>query len=433
MGIFDVKVGYEPDPSAKYRDIDPPNKVMMARAAEPPNPVLPRRNDKRSAGLQRVAAGSWPALKDGTLMEHHRADGCIYLGEMMVGRAHGYGQLCVPVDEDHRAPRRHTRLRNVERTRNLTATMGSTVRDVTSGIADIEEMVFGSSKSHRLLYEGQWVDGLREGEGTQYYKLGETYNGEWEADVKHGAGRMEYRSGDVYEGEWRDDHRHGVGTMFYAKGDVFVGSWMNDVKEGIGALFWATKGSKYEGEWSKGRPVTGAVARIEPEEVEALQARDVHVNTTVPDIQLPDCGLKAPEQVVYEEVRKIRIQRSVSRGLFDRMPTMPNYLRDKVRRPVQLGTFPERILERLRHSFTLVAGNGGGPLDCIRQYQLREVLARGGLHPESDEINALLGRLAVPGVDAADLLISKEDFLREIHSFRLVEEDVHNDLKQGFL
>ena len=65
-------------------------------------------------------------------------------------------------------------------------------------------------------YEGEWVDGKINGQGTLWYADGDQYQGEWRDGKMHGRGTYTYADGDQYEGDWRDDRRHGKGTVVYA-------------------------------------------------------------------------------------------------------------------------------------------------------------------------------------------------------------------------
>jgi hypothetical protein len=45
---------------------------------------------------------------------------------------------------------------------------------------------------------------------------------------------MRYANGDVYEGEWRNNAKNGQGIMRYANGDVYTGDWIDDeINRGI--------------------------------------------------------------------------------------------------------------------------------------------------------------------------------------------------------
>ncbi len=74
-----------------------------------------------------------------------------------------------------------------------------------------------------LQYEGDWLQGTKEGNGTRYYHNGETYSGDFVANIRHGRGRYFFASGDMYAGEWVDDKRTGHGTYYYVNGDIFTG------------------------------------------------------------------------------------------------------------------------------------------------------------------------------------------------------------------
>jgi hypothetical protein len=94
-------------------------------------------------------------------------------------------------------------------------------------------------------YEGQWVNGMREGTGAFYIldsatkKHKKQYHGSWRANFKDGLGVFFYQNGDRYEGSWVHGHRTGKGSHFYASGDVYVGDWIEDQRSGWGRL---TKG-----------------------------------------------------------------------------------------------------------------------------------------------------------------------------------------------
>ena len=43
---------------------------------------------------------------------------------------------------------------------------------------------------------------------------------------------MKYNNGDLYNGEWKNDLKEGEGTIKYNNGDIYDGNWKNDLKEG---------------------------------------------------------------------------------------------------------------------------------------------------------------------------------------------------------
>jgi hypothetical protein len=96
-------------------------------------------------------------------------------------------------------------------------------------------------------YEGQWVDGKREGKGTFSYG-GNTYSGYWKADKHHGKGRYQYSNGDVYIGYWDNGLQQGKGQLKTADSSFFVGNWNKGLREAKGVIRYAN-GTVFRGEW----------------------------------------------------------------------------------------------------------------------------------------------------------------------------------------
>ena len=42
---------------------------------------------------------------------------------------------------------------------------------------------------------------------------------------------MTYNNGDVYEGQWLNNLKDGKGQMTYSNGDKQIGNWLNDIFE----------------------------------------------------------------------------------------------------------------------------------------------------------------------------------------------------------
>lgn len=59
------------------------------------------------------------------------------------------------------------------------------------------------------VYEGEFREGAKEGEGKLIYSNGAEYIGTWVADCAEGRGVMKYAEGEEYEGDWRQNKRHG--------------------------------------------------------------------------------------------------------------------------------------------------------------------------------------------------------------------------------
>jgi hypothetical protein len=47
---------------------------------------------------------------------------------------------------------------------------------------------------------------------------------------------MAFDDGQLYEGEWRDGKRHGEGTNEWAEGQAYHGMWRDDKMHGVGTF-----------------------------------------------------------------------------------------------------------------------------------------------------------------------------------------------------
>ena len=86
-------------------------------------------------------------------------------------------------------------------------------------------------------YEGELINGKRNGFGTYYFSSGSKYVGEWKNNLFEGQGKMYYFNGNVYSGSWEKGQKHGNGTMTSKNGNVYNGQWVNDQREGFGKNF----------------------------------------------------------------------------------------------------------------------------------------------------------------------------------------------------
>ncbi len=133
-------------------------------------------------------------------------------------------------------------------------------------------------------YEGEWVDGVTEGQGTIVWDSGDHYEGEWKDGMRNGQGTYTSTEGDgyVYEGEFQNNERSGKGTMTWETGEgvvyVYEGEFQNNERSGKGTMTWGKdgettiyegdfadnwingygtctwpSGNHYEGEWKNGR------------------------------------------------------------------------------------------------------------------------------------------------------------------------------------
>jgi hypothetical protein len=110
-------------------------------------------------------------------------------------------------------------------------------------------------------YEGEWLDGKKEGKGKIIFRSGSIFEGSFKNDLKEGYGKMYYYpSGNYFEGEWQKDVKCGMGTMNWTDiREKYMGQWGNNQQEGWGVHIWLeSKGegkylrNRYEGNWKGG-------------------------------------------------------------------------------------------------------------------------------------------------------------------------------------
>lgn len=175
---------------------------------------------------------------------------------------------------------------------------GKLVRWFQGGEQDVFEGEFRNGSVHGFanysgpdgtVYRGQFVDGLRQGNGELSVR-GTSYTGEFFQGARHGVGR--YRSAKAsYSGHYHGDQRHGAGllrewekdgkervyegefvaSMRQGQGKLknaecsFSGTWHHNVRHGAGRQTWHDSGNSYEGQWQddkmhgEGTLITAAV------------------------------------------------------------------------------------------------------------------------------------------------------------------------------
>ncbi|WP_078429847.1 MORN repeat-containing protein [Alkalihalobacterium alkalinitrilicum] len=100
-------------------------------------------------------------------------------------------------------------------------------------------------------YTGEWKNDLRDGTGTESFKLGSLlqgfYDGEWKDDQKEGYGVESTQvlwMTSKYEGDWKNGKRHGAGEFTDRNGNIYSGQWKEGQPSGEGE-FILTNGERY--------------------------------------------------------------------------------------------------------------------------------------------------------------------------------------------
>ncbi|HXF77958.1 MAG TPA: caspase family protein [Usitatibacter sp.] len=132
--------------------------------------------------------------------------------------------------------------------RELTFADGSIYRGAMRG-ASLHGKGEYISKSFK--YEGEFNEGLKQGEGTYVWENGDRYQGHFAADRPDGKGRYQFANGDTYEGDVQLGVIVGRGAYTTKSGDTFEGSFANGKPNGVGIYRFAS-GDRYEGEMAAG-------------------------------------------------------------------------------------------------------------------------------------------------------------------------------------
>ena len=84
------------------------------------------------------------------------------------------------------------------------------------------------------VYEGQYLNGEPNGQGTYTYTYGGKYVGEFKNGKQNGQGTYIFASGNKYVGEVKDGKMHGLGTFTRADGAKYVGEHKDGKRNGQG-------------------------------------------------------------------------------------------------------------------------------------------------------------------------------------------------------
>ena len=103
-----------------------------------------------------------------------------------------------------------------------------------------------------LIYEGEMINGKKEGYGKRYYDNG-YYIGQFSNDLKSGKGKYFFDTGEIYEGEFANDSFEGIGKYTYNNGNYYVGTFSNSLKHGKGKQFYKDGNLQYDIDFNHGK------------------------------------------------------------------------------------------------------------------------------------------------------------------------------------
>ena len=111
----------------------------------------------------------------------------------------------------------------------------------------------GKTKKEYLggdIYDGEFVNGLKEGKGNYMYSNGDLYIGLFSNGEKDGFGIYYYNNGDTYEGIFSHNEKNGKGKYYYSNGEKYIGTFKNNLLDGKGEYYYSN-GDKYFGEYKE--------------------------------------------------------------------------------------------------------------------------------------------------------------------------------------
>lgn len=102
-------------------------------------------------------------------------------------------------------------------------------------------------------YEGQWQNGKFHGKGIFVLGTGGVYSGVFERGLYHGQGHFKSERGDTYVGIFHNGKAGGKMRIDFVNGDVYDGELKAGAFHGKGKFVYSQGRGMYEGEWARGR------------------------------------------------------------------------------------------------------------------------------------------------------------------------------------
>jgi hypothetical protein len=168
-----------------------------------------------------IYIGLWDNDQIGNYGAFFDSEGNYYKGNLVNGKGYGEGELLIF---------------------NKAKYIGNFVDDIPNGKGKIINLFDGSE------YEGDIVQGKKEGKGILKFTDGTIYEGDFKDDNFNGNGVLKYFNGRKYEGTFKDGKRDGNGKFTWEDGKVYIGDYVDDKKQGKGKMMYNSE-KYYEGNW----------------------------------------------------------------------------------------------------------------------------------------------------------------------------------------
>ena len=87
-------------------------------------------------------------------------------------------------------------------------------------------------------YEGDWVNGHWNGEGTSIWDSGTKYSGSYRDDYANGYGEIVLDNGDKYAGNFNNGEINGYGEYTFSSGTKYIGNMIKGAASGQGDMYY---------------------------------------------------------------------------------------------------------------------------------------------------------------------------------------------------
>ena len=124
------------------------------------------------------------------------------------------------------------------------------IGDVVNNIPNNKGIIYNFSGKY--IYEGDFINGVMEGDGIIKYSDGTYYEGQFRNDKYQGKGKILFKNGGSYEGDFNKNLIHGKGKYIYPGGKIYEGDFQNGMKHGFGKISWS-ENKYFEGFWINNR------------------------------------------------------------------------------------------------------------------------------------------------------------------------------------
>ena len=124
------------------------------------------------------------------------------------------------------------------------------IGDVVNNIPNNKGIIYNFSGKY--IYEGDFINGVMEGDGIIKYSDGTYYEGQFRNDKYQGKGKIVFKNGGSYEGDFNNNLIHGKGKYIYPGGKIYEGDFQNGMKHGFGKISWS-ENKYFEGFWINNR------------------------------------------------------------------------------------------------------------------------------------------------------------------------------------